>query len=480
MSVGQARRVAVGWAIVATAVPMFMVALDNLVVTNALVQISRTFHAPQDQLQWVVNAYVLAFAGLQLAGAALGDRYGRRRIFLGGVVLFTLASAACGMADSVGMLIAARIAQGAGAAAILPLSLTLITASVPERMRTMAIGLWGGVNGLGIAVGPLVGGLVMEGINWHWIFWINIPVGVLALALTRWAVPESIGRQERVDVAGTVTVTGAVVLAVWAIVRSGDDGWGSTTVVASLIGSAVLFVAFVLWERRAPAPLVPLRFYRLPAFMLSNAVSLTMYFGVFGSIYFLAQYMQGPMGFTPFEAGLRTLPWTAAPMLVVPLASMLVDRVGPGALMAAGSLLQAGGLAWLAFIAAPGQGYGEMVPAMAAAGVGMGLVFAANPAAVIASVAEHEHGAASGVNNTIREFGGAFGIAVLTTVFASQAAGGATTQSFIAGMRPAIWLGVAVVLVGAAVALFVRLPRRQPVASEPASELAVLLAEDNN
>jgi len=452
------------WALVATSVPMFMVSLDNLVVTNALVNMSNDFKVKQSELQWVVNGYVLAFAGLLLAGAALGDRFGRRRVFNWGVVLFTLGSAACGLADSVSQLVAARVVQGAGAAAILPVSLTLAVAAVPQAQRALAVGVWGGVNGLGIAVGPLAGGLVTEGLDWHWIFWINVPVGLIAVPLALWAIRESKGRDSNLDVVGMALVTGAVISAVWGIVGAADHGWAATRTVAGLGLAVALLIAFIAFERRTEQPLVPLAMYRIRSFMVSNAVSLTMYFGVFGSIFFLAQFMQGPMGYSPFAAGLRTLPWTAAPMVVVPIASLLVDRIGGGILQAAGSALQAVSLAWIALIITPDISYGALVPALVLAGVGMGLVFAANPATVISSVAEHEHNKASGVNNTIREFGGALGIAVLTTIFThgfnSQLAKGShdAPEAFVHGLQQAIWLGVAVVLVGALGALLIRKP----------------------
>ncbi|TDT40771.1 EmrB/QacA subfamily drug resistance transporter [Streptomyces sp. BK208] len=442
------------WALIATSVPMFMVAVDNLVVTNALTAIAEDLDTGQTGLQWVVNGYVLAFAGLLLAGAALGDRIGRRRVFLWGVALFTAASAACALADSAGALVAARILQGAGAAAVLPVSLTLAVASVSAARRPLAVGVWGGVNGLGIALGPMAGGLVTQGLDWHWIFWINVPIGALALPLARWAIAESKGAPRPLDVPGVALVTGAVVAAVYGIVRFAD---GADALVESLGGvvlSAGLLAAFGAWQRRTPTPLAPLHLYRIRPFMLSNALALAMYFGVFGSIFFLAQFMQGPMGYTPFEAGLRTLPWTAAPMLVVPVASALVGRVGGGRLQALGCVCQGAALVWLAVICRPGLPYGAMVGAMALAGVGMGLVFAANPATVIGSVAEHEHNLASGVNNTVREFGGALGIAVLTAVYVHG------------GLRSAVLTGAAVVLLGTFAGLAVR-PAPEP--ARPAS-----------
>ncbi|MER5955336.1 MFS transporter [Streptomyces sp. NPDC056121] len=446
------------WALIATSLPMFMVAVDNLVVTNALTVISRDLGVRQSGLQWVVNGYILAFAGLLLAGAALGDRIGRRRVFVWGIGLFTVASAACALSDSAGLLVAARVVQGAGAAAVLPVSLTLAVAAVAPERRPLAVGVWGGVNGLGIALGPMAGGLVTQGLDWHWIFWINVPVGAVALPLALWAIRESKGAPRRLDVPGIAFVTGAVVAAVWGIVQAADSGWTAVRPLAGLAVSAALFAGFAWWQRRTPTPLAPLHLYRVRPFMLSNALALTMYFGVFGAIFFLAQFMQGPMGYSPFEAGLRTLPWTAAPMVVVPLASALVGRVGGGPLQAAGCLLQAVALVWLALISKPGLAYGQMVGAMVLAGVGMGLVFAANPATVIGSVAEHEHNLASGVNNTIREFGGALGIAVLTAVYTHG------------GLRSAVLTGAAVVFAGAFAGLAIgRTPAPRAFAPVPSA-----------
>ncbi|GHH70068.1 MFS transporter [Kitasatospora indigofera] len=463
------------WALLATSVPMFMVSLDNLVVTNALNEMSADLGIGQSELQWVVNGYVLAFAGLLLAGAALGDRFGRRRVFLWGVAVFTLGSAACGLSGTADQLIAARALQGAGAAAILPVSLTLAVAAVPPARRALAVGVWGGVNGLGVAIGPLAGGLVTEGLDWHWIFWINVPVGLLALPLVHRAVRESRGREGALDVAGVALVTASVIVAVWGIVGAADHGWTGPRTLAGLGGGAVLLATFAVQQRRARQPLVPAGMYRIRSFMLSNTVALAMYFGVFGSIFFLAQYLQGPMGYSPFEAGLRTLPWTAAPVVVVPLASALVARIGGGVLQALGCVLQAAALGWLALLVGPGVSYGSLVPALAVAGLGMGLVFAANPATVIGSVAEHEHNKASGLNNTVREFGGALGIAVITTVFsqgARAAAASGPAAAFEQGLREALWLGAGVVLLGAVAGLLIRRPRPRAAAGAERQALA--------
>ncbi|MFL1427674.1 MULTISPECIES: MFS transporter [unclassified Nocardiopsis] len=446
-------------AVAAVAAPMFMVALDNLIVTHVLPQIRMEFGGDQTRLQWVANSYILAFAGLLMTATALGDRFGRRRVFAGGMVLFTLASVWCATASSIAELTAARALQGAGAAAILPLSLTLTAAAVPPERRGAAIGLWGGINGLGIALGPLVGGAISEALSWHWVFWVNVPVGLLLLPVVLWCVRESRGGSGSFDLPGAVLAAGALVAAVWGVVTAADHGWSQPRTLVLFAVAAAALTGFVLWQRRAAAPLVPLGLFRERGFTLSLVVSLAMYFGVFGSVFLLAQYMQGPLGHDPLTAGLLTLPWTAAPMLVVPLVGALVDRVGGGPLQALGCALQAGALGWLALAATTDLPYPAMLPALLAAGVGMGIVFAANPVMVIASVPEDRHGTASGVNNTVREFGGSLGIAAISAIFVvMHPQVGDPDAAFVAALRPAVLLGAAVTALGAVAALFIGRP----------------------
>jgi EmrB/QacA subfamily drug resistance transporter len=382
-------------------------------------------------------------------------------VFLVGVVLFSVGSVACAMSDSIPTLITARVMQGIGAAAVQPLSLTLLAAAVPPRRRSAALGLWGGINGLGVALGPVVGGAVTEGLAWQWIFWINLPVAAIALPLAMWALHESWGRDRGLDLPGMVLVTAAITLTVWAIVQASETGWGDQLILSAFGSAAALLLVFVLWEQRAPNPLLPLRFYRIRAFVASNLLSLAMFFGVFGSIFFLAQYLQGPLGFTPFAAGIRTLPWTAMPMVFAPLAGILTDRLGGGRLMTVGLALQGIGLAWITTLVTPQVNYAQLVPALVVAGIGMGLVIGPTSAVVLGAVHSHEHGKASGANNTVREVGGALGVAVLTTVFTTKAAEvpirsrSDAILSFLHGMVPAIWVGVAVVALGVMAGLFI-------------------------
>src|SRR3954466_14599573 len=355
-------------------VAIFMVTLDNLVVTTALPSIRRDLGASLEDLEWTVNAYTLAFAVFLLTGAALGDRFGRRRVFVAGLTLFTAASAAAALAPGTEALIAARAIQGLGAAIIAPLSLTLLSAAVPSERRGMAIGLWSGVSGLGVALGPLVGGAVIEGISWHWIFWLNVPVGLALVPLAARVLAESHGPARRLDLPGVALASAGLLGVVYGVVRGNSPGWGPPGVAGSIAAGAPLLVAFVAWELRAADPMLPMRFFRSRAFAATNGVSLAMTFGIFGSIFLLAQFFQSVQHYSPLEAGLRTLPWTAMPMLVAPLAGLASDRIGSRPLMAAGLALQAMALVWIHQVNAVDVPYGLLVPGFVMGGTGMALV----------------------------------------------------------------------------------------------------------
>ncbi|WP_075779308.1 MFS transporter [Streptomyces acidiscabies] len=446
------RRTPLWLAILAASVPMFMVALDNLVVSTTLRTLAVDLRASTQELQWFVNAYVLGFACLLMTGAALGDRFGRRRVFVAGIALFTLASTGCGLADTSGQLIAFRAVQGFGAAAVMPLSLTLLSQAVPDRLRGLALGVWSGVSGLAVAMGPVVGGAVVEGLDWRWIFWVNVPVCVIAIPLVYVALKESRLPGTRLDLGGMVLAATGLCAVVWGIVHGETDGWTSGTVLGAFTAGVVLLVAFVAWEARAPQPMLPLSFYRIRAFTLTNVVSAAMYFGVFGSLFLLSQYLQIAPPRTPLEAGVRTLPWTLMPMFVAPVAGILTDRVGGGRLMALGLFLQGVGLGWIDLVAGTDTAYAALVGPMVVAGIGRGFVFAPTAAVVLGSVAKEHAGKASGANSTVREIGGALGIAVLSTVFVAYGDSG-SAQGFVDGLRPAVWVGVVVVFAGAVCAL---------------------------
>ena len=449
-----------GWTLVATALAIFMVSLDNLVVTNALTSIREDLGASLEALEWTVNAYTLAFAVFLLTGAALGDRYGRRRVFVIGLAIFTAASAAAALAPSTGALIAARAVQGLGAGIIAPLSLTILSDAVPAERRGLALGVWSGVSGLGVALGPLVGGAVIEGISWQWIFWLNVPVGLALAPLAARRLAESHGPANRLDLPGLALGSTGLLGVVFGVVRGNPAGWGSLEVVAPIAAGAVLLVAFVGWELRAAAPMLPMRFFRSRQFAATNGVSLAMTFGIFGSIFLLAQFFQTVQGYSPLEAGLRTLPWTGMPMLVAPVAGILSDRLGSRPLMAAGLFLQAAALMWLATVTETDVAYGALVPAFVMGGTGMALVFAPAANAVLGAVRPEEAGQASGANNAIRELGGVLGVAVLAAVF-TGAGGFASPQAFVDGLVPALWVGAAVLVGGGLAALLIPGRRHQ-------------------
>ena len=442
------------WTLAIVSVALFMVTLDNLVVTNALVSIREDLGASLEQLEWTVNAYTLSFAVFLLTAAALGDRLGRRSVFVTGVGVFTLASAAAALAPSTEALIAARAVQGLGAAVITPLSLTLLSEAFSAERRGLALGVWSGVSGLGVALGPVVGGAVVEGFSWQWIFWLNVPVGLAVAPAGLAMLAESRGPNRHLDVPGVALASAGLLGVVFGIVRAQALGWTSTTILASIGGGVVLLAAFVAWELHAQAPMLPMRFFRNRAFAATSGVSLAMFFGAFGSIFLLAQFFQVAQGYSPLEAGIRTLPWTAMPIFVAPIAGVLSDRIGSRPLMAAGLALQAIGLAWLALVSEPDVAYGLLVPAFVMAGTGMALVFAPAANAVLGAVRPSEAGQASGATNTIREIGGVLGVAVLASVF-TQVGGMGSPADYVDGLVPAVWVGAAVLAAGALVALLV-------------------------
>jgi EmrB/QacA subfamily drug resistance transporter len=437
------------WTFIVTSVAVFMVSLDNLVVTTALPVIKNDLGASLQGLEWTVNAYTLTFAVLLLTGAALGDRFGRKRMFLVCLAIFTLGSALAALAPSIEALIAARALQGVGGAIVTPLTLTILSGAVSPARRGLALGIWGGVSGLAVALGPVVGGAVVEGLSWQWIFWLNVPIGVILLPIAWRRLTESKGANRSLDLPGLGLASVGLLGIVWGLVRGNEHGWTSLGVAGPIAAGIVLLGAFVLWEQRTPEPMVPMRFFRKRAFSAANITSLLMSFGMFGAIFLLAQFFQIVQGYSPLEAGLRTLPWTAMPILVAPIAGILSDRIGARPLLVAGMALMAAGLAWIAV-------------------VGMSLYFAPVANLVLSTVRRKEEGKASGVNNTVREVGGVFGVAVLASVF-SAAGSYASPQSFVDGMVPAIWVGaVAVAIAGLAA---VAIPPRQDVVPDSVSLL---------
>jgi EmrB/QacA subfamily drug resistance transporter len=457
------------WTFAITSVALFMVVLDNLVVSTALPVIRTDLGATIEELEWTVNAYTLTFAVFLLTGAALGDRFGRRRMFIIGLALFTVASAAAALAPSMGWLIAARAVQGVGGAIVTPLTLTLLSAAVPAERRGVALGAWSGIAGLAVAAGPLIGGAVVDGIAWQWIFWLNVPIGLAVLPLAR-VLTESHGPDKALDLPGLALASGGLLGVVWGLVHGNTDGWTSPEILGSLVVGALLLAAFVGWESRAKKPMLPLRFFRDRAFSAANGASLAMYFGMFGSIFLLSQFFQTAQGYSPFEAGLRVLPWTAMPMVVAPIAGALSDRYGGRPFLAGGLALQALGLAWIAAVSEPDIGYASLVGPFVVSGIGMGMFFAPVANIVLTAVGPRDEGKASGASNAIREVGGVFGVAVLASIF-SHVGGYGSPAIFNDGLVAATWVGAAVVGVGSLVALLVPPKRRRQ--EEPVGEVAL-------
>jgi len=459
------------WTFAITSVALFMVTLDNLVVTSALPVIRRNLHASLTQLEWTVNAYTLTFAVLLLTGAALGDRYGRRLMFSIGIGIFTIGSAAAALSTTATGLDFARALQGVGGAIVTPLTLTLLSAAVPRERRGLALGAWGGIGGLAVAIGPLVGGAIVQGLSWQWIFWINVPIGLVLAPLAFFRLRESHGPSGRLDLPGLALASAGLLGIVWGLVRGNSVGWSSPEIVGSLAAGVVVLTLFVLWELRAPAPMLPMRFFRNRTFALTNVSSLFMFFGMFGSIFLLIQFFQTVQGYSPLQAGLRILPWTAMPIFIAPIAGAWSDRIGGQRLMAAGLTLQAVGLAWIATVSSPTMPYADVVAPFFISGIGMALFFAPVANVVLSSVRPEEEGQASGANNAIRELGGVFGVAVLASIFAHYGGYGAP-QHFVDGLRPAVWVGAGIVGVGALAAMAIPARRREAEASQPVLDVA--------
>jgi EmrB/QacA subfamily drug resistance transporter len=465
------------WTFAISSIAVFMAALDNLVVTTALPVIRASFQANLAQLEWIVNAYTLTFAVLLLTGAALGDRFGRKRVFIIGLATFTAGSALAALSSTVEVLIAARAIQGVGGAIITPLSLTILSAAVPRERRAVALGAWGGIAGLAVAIGPLIGGAIAEGLAWQFIFWVNVPIGLIAIPLAMTRLTETYGPSKRLDLPGLGLVSAGLFAIVWGLVRGNELGWTSPEIVATLAVGAILVAAFVGWEARTAEPMLPLRFFRSRQFSAANTVSLLMTFGMFGSIFLLAQFFQVVQGYSPLEAGIRTLPWTIMPVFVAPIAGLVSTRTGTRPLLVLGMTLQAIALAWLSVISSPTTEYLTMAPAFVLAGAGMGLFFAPIANVVLSAVRPEEEGKASGTNNAVRELGGVFGVAVLASVFAANGSY-VTPQAFVDGMIPALRVGAVVVALGAVAALALRGRAQAPVvvAGEEPEEVPAMAA----
>ena len=449
------------WTFAVTSLALFAFTLDRLVVATALPAIRADLGAQVSGLEWTVNAYTLSFAVLLLTGSALGDRFGRRRVFTIGVAVFTAGSAAAALAPMIGTLVAARALQGAGGALFTPLTLTMLSAVTPPARRGAVLGAWGGIGGLGAALGPLAGGALAGSVGWRAIFWLNVPLGLVLMALSRLRLAETWGPPRELDLAGVVLGSAGLFGVVWAVIRVGAVGWASTEVSLALGGGVVLLVLFVTWEMRTPAPMLPMRFFRNRVFATGALASLIMYSAMFGALFLITQLLQAGLGATPLQAGLRALPMAVMPMLLTPAGGVIADRIGFRPLMICGLAMEAIALGWLAAAVTPTVPYGLLVPPLVLAGTGSAAFFAPLASAMLSAVAPEEHGQASGVATTIRELAAASGVAVLGLVFAGHG-GYASRADFIDGFVPAMWLAAGLAAVGVLAA--VALPR---VAAQP-------------
>ena len=399
---------------------LFMIMLDNTIVNVALPSIQRELHVSPETLAWTVNAYVVPFAALILLGGKLGDRFGRRRLFVIGLAIFTAASAACAVSTSSGMLVGARAVQGIGAALMNPLSLSILVATFPPKRLPAAIGVWAGISGLGLAIGPLLGGVLVENADWSAVFWINVPIGILAIAVTLFGVLESRDKTTRsLDLPGTALITAALFCLVWGLIKSGTHGFGSAYVIMFLVAGLVLTLAFVAWERRSSDPMLPIEFFARRAFTVSDLVLLLVGFAMFGAIYWGALYLQNIQGYSALQAGARTLPWTMMILFVAPIAGRLNSRISARYLAAAGMVLLSGGMIGLTQLQADSP-YSHIWPFFMLAGIGTALAMPTLSATAMGAIPQEKAGVASGVLNTARQVGGALGIAVLAAVATGQ------------------------------------------------------------
>ena len=433
------------WVLALASLASFMVVLDMLVVSTALTAIQRDLHASITDLEWTVNAYTLSFAVLLMTSASLGDRFGRRRLFVAGLAVFSLSSVACALATSVGALIAARAVQGVGAAIITPLALSLLNSAFPPQRRGWALGVYGSVTGLAALLGPLLGGVLTQGLDWQWIFWLNVPIGLAAIPFVLTRIEETYGQGATLDLPGLVLFTLGAVGLVWALVRANTAGWSSPEIIGALTGGAVLILAFLARQARARTPMLPLRLFRSRAFSAGNTVIFLLNATMTGAVFFLTQYQQVTLGQGPLGAGLRMLPWGIAPFLIAPRAGALADRLGERPLIVTGLALQALGMGWIAAVATAHAPYLALVTPMTVSGIGLSLAIPAVTKAVIGTSAPADIGKSSGAFSTMRQLGGAFGIAILAAVFSangSYTSGPAFSDGFRAAMTVAATLAV--------------------------------------
>jgi EmrB/QacA subfamily drug resistance transporter len=443
-----------------TSVAYFMVALDTLVVVTALPSIHRDLGGNVGVLQWTVNAYVLTFGATIITATAIGDLIGRRRMYVLGLTVFTAASAGCALAPNIAALIACRAAEGIGAGIIMPLGLTLLTSAFPAERRGTVVGIWGGVAGLAVACGPLIGGVVTQGLNWHWIFWVNVPIGILAIAGARLRLADSRGPTTRLDLPALALIAAGVGTLTWGLVQVGQAGWGSAQTLGALFLGAGLIAAFLAWERRAAEPMIPLTLFRSAGFSAAVATQFLLAAAIYSAAFLTSQYFQFALGDSPLGTGLRFLPWTATPMVIAPIAGAAFDKIGARPLIVPGLLMQAVGFGWIVYLTTRSAGYASYVAPLVIAGVGISMAIPCVSAAGLNAVSPQSLGKAAGVMNTMQQFGAVFGIAIATTVFNANGSL-ATAATITSGYRPALGVAAGLSVLGAAAALGIR--RAAPV-----------------
>jgi len=441
------------WVLVLVSVASLMVVLDMLVVTTALNTIRLDLGASIEQLEWTINAFTLSFAILLMPASALGERFGRKRLLIAGLELFTVASIVCALAPNTGLLIAARAAQGVGSAMIMPHAMALISVVFPPVQRAKALGIFSSVTGLGTLGGPLVGGAITQGLDWQWIFWLNVPIGLLLIPLIKRRIKESTGTARGIDFGGLVLVTTGALGLVWGLVRGNAVGWASLEVSGTLAAGVLLIIAFVAWELRAREPMLSMRFFRSAAFSAGNIAGFLLYGGIYGAVFFLAQFLQTTLHYGPLGAGIRLAPWTVTVFVVSWFAGTMVNRIGERPLVAIGLVMQAVGFGWIALIASPDLDYVTMIAPLLVAGCGVSLAMVAAQNVVIGAVPPQSVGAAAGVFNTLRQLGGTLGIAILAAVFAGFGSY-ASPQAFNNGFVPAIGVAAGLSLLGAIAGLW--------------------------
>jgi EmrB/QacA subfamily drug resistance transporter len=457
-----------------------MVTLDALVVVTALPSIHRSFGGGIATLQWTVSAYTIAFGAGILTASALGDRLGRRRVYVVGLALFTVASAACALAPDASVLIAFRAIQGIGAAIVMPLSLTILTSAFPVEKRGAVVGIWGGIAGLAVAAGPLIGGGITQGLDWHWIFWVNVPIGVAATVGTALRLPESYGPRARLDVPALGLVSVGVAVLIWGVVQGGQKGWGTSQNLIGLFVGATLLAGFVWWEGRAPEPMIPLSLFRRISFSSAVITQFFMAAAIFSAAFLTSQFLQFARGDSPLGTGLRFLPWTATPLLIAPMAGALSDRIGARTLIVPGLVMQAFGFGWIVHLAATSAHYTSFVVPFVIAGVGISMALPSVTAGGLNAVPPDLLGKAAGTLNTMQQFGAVFGVAVVTAVFNAHGSL-ATSATVTSGYRAALAVSAGSSALGAMAAVGIRRARAgdasQPVEVKPEENVVQELAQ---